>query len=78
MFKKILLVLVIAIAALAGYVAMQPPDYRVSRSVTMNAPAADIYTQVNNFHNWEAWSPWAKLGEKAKTLRDARVRVLIP
>src|SRR5262249_39093260 len=38
-----------------------PSEYRVVRSATMAAPPADVFAQVNDFHKWEAWSPWAKL-----------------
>src|SRR5258708_4924025 len=66
MFKKILVVLVVAVVVFAGVVAMQPADFRVERSVTLAAPAPDVFAQVNDFHNWEAWSPWAKLDPNAK------------
>ena len=66
MFKKILLVLLLVIAGFAVYVAMLPPDFKVERSAMIAAPAADVFAQVNNFHNWDAWSPWAKLDPKAK------------
>ena len=69
MLKKILIafiVLVAIVAVLAGVVAMQPAEYRVERSATIAAPPADVFTQVNDFHNWEAWSPWAKLDPAAK------------
>jgi hypothetical protein len=32
----------------------------------MSAPPAAIFAQVNDFHNWEAWSPWAKLDPNVK------------
>src|SRR3954469_2961632 len=66
MFKKILLALVVIVAVFAGVVAMQPSDYRVVPSATMAAPPADVFAQVNDFHNWEAWSPWAKLDPASK------------
>src|SRR5207248_2982956 len=25
-----------------------------------------VFAQVNDFHNWEAWSPWAKLDPAVK------------
>jgi hypothetical protein len=43
------------------YVASKPNDFRVERSATMTAPPATVFAQVNDFHNWQAWSPWAKL-----------------
>jgi uncharacterized protein YndB with AHSA1/START domain len=65
MIKKILLVLVLAIAAFLGYVALQPPEFRVERSAVMAAPPEAVFTQVNDFHNWQKWSPWAKLDPNA-------------
>jgi len=67
--KKIgvlLLALVALIAMFAGYVAMQPADFRVMRSTTIPAPAEEVFAQVNDFHKWEAWSPWAKLDPAVK------------
>jgi uncharacterized protein YndB with AHSA1/START domain len=66
MLKKILLGLVAIIAVFAIYVALQPADYRVTRSTTVAAPATAVFEQVNDFHKWEAWSPWAKLDPNAK------------
>src|SRR6478672_11058089 len=48
-------------------VAMQPGEFHIRRSAKMKAAPAVVFTQVNNFHNWEAWSPWAKLDPNCKT-----------
>lgn len=65
MIKKILLSLVVVIVVLVAVficiVALQPAHYRVERSATINAPALVVFAQVNDFHKWDAWSPWAKL-----------------
>lgn len=66
MLKKIVLLLVALVAAFAIYVALQPSDYRVERTVTIDAPASAVFANVNDFHKWEAWSPWAKLDPNAK------------
>lgn len=63
---KILLAIVVLIAAFAGYVAMQPNDLRVERTATIAAPATDVFAQVNDLHKWDAWSPWAKIDPNAK------------
>ena len=55
------------VAVLVAVIAMRPSDFRVTRSATMSAAPADVFTQVNNFHNWEAWSPWVKIDPNAKT-----------
>jgi len=71
MIKKILLlgivVIVLIVAIFSVVVAMQPSHYRVERSATMNAPAPVVFNQVNDFHKWDAWSPWAKLDPNMKT-----------
>jgi hypothetical protein len=56
-----------AIALLALVIATRSADFRVSRSATMAASPSAVFAQVNDFHNWEAWSPWAKLDPDAKT-----------
>lgn len=70
MVKKILLALVVLIAAFAVYIALQPADFSISRSMEMAAPPADVFAQVNDFHKWQAWSPWAKLDPNAKATFD--------
>lgn len=71
MIKKILLgaviVIVVVIAIGCVVVAMQPAHYQVERSATINAPAPVVFAQVNDFHKWEAWSPWAKMDPNMKT-----------
>ncbi|MFM9904504.1 MAG: SRPBCC family protein [Pyrinomonadaceae bacterium] len=71
MLKKailgILVLLVIAVAALIGVVAMQPDEFSVIRDATFNAPPERIFEQVNDFHKWQAWSPWAKIDPAMKT-----------
>jgi hypothetical protein len=61
MFKNILIALAILAAAFAVVVAMQPADFRVVRSLSVDAPPEVVFAQVNDFHNWNAWSPWANL-----------------
>jgi len=61
MIKKILIGLAVVVVVLVVIVALQPSHYRVERSATMNAPASMVFAQVNDFHKWNAWSPWAKL-----------------
>src|SRR5262249_27185292 len=67
MVLKILIAVVAVVAAFAAFVALQPSEYRIARSATIAAPASDIFAQVNDFHKWDAWPPWAKLDPNAKT-----------
>jgi uncharacterized protein YndB with AHSA1/START domain len=66
MLKKILIALVAIIALFLIVVALQPSEFSVERTATMAAPPATVFEQVNDFHKWEAWSPWAKLDPDAK------------
>lgn len=66
MIKKIFLALVVIIVVFVVVVSLQPADFRITRTITITAPAADIFSQVNDFHNWQAWDPWAKLDPEAK------------
>jgi hypothetical protein len=69
MFGTILLIvgaIILVVVVLAVVVALQPSDFRITRTATMLAPAADVFAQVNDFHNWDAWSPWAKLDPAAR------------
>lgn len=71
MLKKIVLaalaVVVIAIVGFCAVVAFQPEDFSVSRTETINAPSERVFIQVNDFHKWESWSPWAKIDPAMKT-----------
>lgn len=66
MLLKIFIALVIAVALVAVVIAMQPASYRVVRTTTIAAPPAAIYARISDFHNWNAWSPWAKLDPHMK------------
>ncbi len=49
-----------------AYVAMQPSTTRIERSAIFVGPVETAFAEVNDFHNWQAWSPWAKLDPNAK------------
>jgi len=61
MLKKILSGLAVIVLVFVVIVALQPAGYRVVRSASVSAAPAVVFMQVNDLHNWEAWSPWAKL-----------------
>jgi uncharacterized protein YndB with AHSA1/START domain len=64
--KKILIVLLLLVIGFVIVVALQPADFRVERTATISAPPSEVFAQVNDFHNWNAWSPWAKLDATMK------------
>ncbi len=66
MLKKILIAVAVILVVLVIVVAMQPADFRIARSTTISAPAEVVFAHVNDFHKWDAWSPWAKLDPSMK------------
>ncbi len=64
--KKVFIVIAILLVALAGFIALQPSDFCIARTTTFSAPAEAVFAQINDFHQWETWSPWAKLDPNAK------------
>jgi hypothetical protein len=67
MLKKVLIVVLGIVVVFFAAAAMQPSDFKVVRSATIAAPTTDVYALVNDFHKWDAWSPWAKLDPAMKT-----------
>jgi hypothetical protein len=74
MITKIILgtvaVLAILILGFVIIVSLQPSDFRISRSAKMKAPPSAVFAELNNFHRWDAWSPWAQLDPNAKATFD--------
>jgi Polyketide cyclase / dehydrase and lipid transport len=66
MLNIILILIVMAFIALLVLAAMQPADFRITRTGSISAPTSAIFPHVNNLQNWDAWSPWAKLDPNAK------------
>lgn len=70
MIKKailgILALIVAFVVIFCVIVAMQPSEFKITRSATFNAVPATVFEQVNDFHKWNAWSPWAKIDPNMK------------
>ena len=66
MLKKILIGIAVIVVGFLVLVAIQPATYQVTRSIAIAAPPDQVFAQVNDFHKWEAWSPWAKLDPTMK------------
>ena len=62
----ILLALVIIAVLFFVMLVGRPDEFKVVRTATMAAAPATVFDEVNDFHKWEAWSPWAKLDPACK------------
>jgi uncharacterized protein YndB with AHSA1/START domain len=67
---KILLTLAALVAVIAALIVAQPTEFRIARSITIDAPPAKVFEHVNDFHKWDAWSPWKELDPNASTTHE--------
>lgn len=61
MIKKTLIGLALVIAILIITIALQPGEFRVERSATLDASPAALFEQVNHHHKFALWNPWLEL-----------------
>ena len=61
MLRIVVIVVLIAVVALAIFVATRPDAFRVQRSATIKAPPEKIFPHLADFHAWPSWSPWEKI-----------------
>ena len=62
----ILLALTFIVLLFVVVIAGQPKKFKVCRSTKISATPDAVFPHVNDFHQWEAWSPWAKLDPACK------------
>ena len=66
MLIKALIVLAVIAIVVVVVVAARPAEFRVSRTARIAAKPPAVFAQVNDFHKWDAWNPWAKLDPTMK------------
>jgi uncharacterized protein YndB with AHSA1/START domain len=66
MVKMILGGLCLLVALVLLYAATRPDTFRVARSTSIQAPPEKIFPLINDFHQWERWSPWEKVDPALK------------
>ncbi|RKG67274.1 polyketide cyclase [Corallococcus sp. CA054B] len=66
MFKKIAIGVVAALALFAGFVATRPDTFTVTRSATVPGTPDIAFGLVNDFHQWNQWSPWDNIDPNLK------------
>jgi hypothetical protein len=63
---KIISVLMVIVVGILVYASRQPNEFKISRSISINAPPDVIYPYVNDTRKSAEWSPWLKKDPKAK------------
>ena len=66
MIKTIATVLALLIAAILIYAATKPDSFRIERSTTIKATSEKVFALINDYKQWEAWSPWEKIDPALK------------
>lgn len=66
MFKKILIGLAAVIGIIVLVAAIQSPEYKVSRSVVINASAETIFPFINSSEKMNVWMPWIDMDPSVK------------
>lgn len=64
--KRVLVVLVGAVALLALVGVFLPASVHVERSIEIDSPPANVFTLLNGFSRFNDWSPWAGLDPAAE------------
>jgi len=50
----------VLIAAILIYASTKPDTFHVERSINIKAPPETIFPFINDFHLWDAWTPYNK------------------
>lgn len=66
MLKKILVGLVVIIGGFLIYVGLQSGDYKITRQILINAPAAKIYPFIASTKLTNEWMPWKDMDAQVK------------
>lgn len=53
------LVIVVVLVALVGF--LLPREVQLERSISVDAQPAEVYQAINDFQNFNKWSPWAQI-----------------
>jgi hypothetical protein len=61
-----LLILVLIVVVVVAIASQKPDDFVISRSTTIKAKPEVIFSLINDFHEWEKWSPYEALDADLK------------
>jgi uncharacterized protein YndB with AHSA1/START domain len=64
--RKIVVTVLVLVAALLAFAATKPDTFSVQRSARIKAPPEKVFALINDFHNWGSWSPYEKLDPAMK------------
>lgn len=66
MLWLILELIIATFALLLIYAWFKPNNFRIERTIVINAPTAKVHAHLANFRKWTGWSPWEALDPNMK------------
>lgn len=57
---NVVIVIAFLIAGVLVFAATKPDVFQVERKTVIQAPPEKIFSLINDFSHWAAWSPWEK------------------
>ena len=60
MLKTMAIIVIALIAGVLIFAATKPDTFSVQRTASIKAPPEKVFTLINDFKRWDAWSPWEK------------------
>jgi hypothetical protein len=60
MLKTVLIVIAVLVIGVLAFAASKPDTFRIARSTRIQAPPDKVFALINDFHRWQAWSPYEK------------------
>jgi uncharacterized protein YndB with AHSA1/START domain len=67
MLKTIAIAIAVAVLATLIYAATKPDVFHVERTINIKAPPEKLFGLINDFRQWEAWTPYNKDPAMKKT-----------
>ena len=62
----IFILLIVLIAAVLILAASRPDTFRIQRRTSIKAAPDKVFTLINDFRNWDSWSPWESMDPAMK------------
>ena len=61
MLTTVALIVAVVLAAVFVFAASRPDTFRIERSISIDVAPEVIFSNINDFKKWNAWSPWEKI-----------------
>jgi uncharacterized protein YndB with AHSA1/START domain len=70
MLKTIAIAAVVVVMLILIYAATKPDTFHIERAIDIKASPEKLFGLINDFHQWNAWTPYNKDSAMKKTYSD--------